>query len=90
MCNIETERRSAFHKMLMKNIEMVTTYILDPINSAFKYAKYLCILIDYYIMDQMLATHWTFRLLLIIGYHGYELQYLRYIMANTCYISMRR
>ena len=40
MCNIETERRSTFHKMLMKTIEMVTTYILDPINSTFNYAKY--------------------------------------------------
>jgi hypothetical protein len=36
----ETERRSAFHKILMKTIEMVTTYILDPINSVYNYAKY--------------------------------------------------
>ena len=26
--------------MLMKTIEMVTTYILDPINSVYNYAKY--------------------------------------------------
>ena len=38
--NIETERRSAFHKILMKTIEMVTTYILDPINSVYNYAIY--------------------------------------------------
>jgi hypothetical protein len=36
----ETERRSAFHKMFMKTIEMVTTYILDPINNVYNYAIY--------------------------------------------------
>ena len=40
LLDIETERRSAFHKLLMKNIEMLTTYILDPINSVYNYAKY--------------------------------------------------
>jgi hypothetical protein len=38
--HVETERRSIFHKTLMKNIEMVTTYKLDPINSVYNYAKY--------------------------------------------------
>ena len=37
---IETERRSVFHKLLMKTIEMLTTYILDPINSVYNYVKY--------------------------------------------------
>ena len=40
LLNIETERRSAFHKLLMKTIEMLTTYILDPINSVYNYVKY--------------------------------------------------
>jgi hypothetical protein len=38
--HVETERRSTFHKILMKNIEMVTTYILDPINIVYNYAIY--------------------------------------------------
>jgi hypothetical protein len=40
--NFETEHSSAFHKILMKNIEIVTNYILDfnSINSVFNYAIY--------------------------------------------------
>ena len=37
---IEIERRSVFHKLLMKTMEMITTYILDPINSVYNYVKY--------------------------------------------------
>jgi hypothetical protein len=37
---IEKERRSVFHKLLMKTIEMLTTYIRDPINSVYNYVKY--------------------------------------------------
>jgi hypothetical protein len=40
--NFETEHSSAFHKVLMKYIEIVTNYILDfnSINSVFNYAIY--------------------------------------------------
>ena len=40
--NFETEHSSAFHKVLMKYIEIVTNYIFDfnSINSVFNYAIY--------------------------------------------------
>ena len=40
--NFESEHSSAFHKILMKNIEIVKNYILDfiSINSVFNYAIY--------------------------------------------------
>ena len=40
--NFETEHNSAFHKVLMKYIEIVTNYILDfnSINIVFNYAIY--------------------------------------------------
>ena len=88
--NFETERRNVFNKILMKIIEMVTTYILDPINSVFNYVIYSMY------FDRLLDNGPYCRYKLDFQTITYNrlpwlpVTVLSYVMANTCYISVRR